>query len=37
VLLLPSEKSRQLARAQTKARYKEAREFRELAREIKET
>lgn len=36
VLLLPSEKSRQLAELQAKASHKLAREFRELAEKVKE-
>ena len=35
-LLLPSEKSRQLAQLQVKASYKQAKEFRELAQKVKE-
>ena len=34
-LLLPSEKSRQLAQLQVKASYKQAKEFRELAQKVK--
>jgi len=34
---LPSEKSRELARLQAKARHKQAKEFRELAQKIHET
>ena len=36
VLLLPSEKSRQLAELQAKASHKLAREYRELAGKVKE-
>ena len=36
VLILPSEKSRQLAELQAKASHKLAREFRELAEKVKE-
>jgi hypothetical protein len=36
VLLLPSEKSRQLAQVQVKASHKQAKEFRELAQKVKE-
>jgi hypothetical protein len=35
-LLLPSEKSRQLAQVQVKASHKQAKEFRELAQKVKE-
>jgi hypothetical protein len=35
-LRLPSEKSRQLAREQAKASHNRAKEFRELARKVKE-
>jgi hypothetical protein len=37
VPLLPNEKTRQLAREQIKANYKQAREFRDLAHKVKET
>ena len=37
VSLLPSEKSRQLAHLQIKASHKLAREFRELALQVKES
>jgi hypothetical protein len=37
VSLMPSEKSRQLAQLQVKASHKQAKEFRELAQQIKET
>jgi len=37
VSLLPSEKSRQLAQLQVKASHKLARDFRELAQEVKES
>ena len=37
VSLLPSEKSRQLAQLQIKARHKQAKEFRELAQKVKES
>jgi hypothetical protein len=37
VSLLPNEKSRQLAQLQAKASHKLAKEFRELAREVKES
>ena len=36
VSLLPNEKSRQLARLQTKASHKQAKDFRELAQIVKE-
>ena len=36
VLLLPSEKSRQLAQVKVKASRKQAKEFRELAQKVKE-
>jgi len=36
VPLLPSEKSRQLAEFQAKASHKQAKDFRELAQEVKE-
>jgi hypothetical protein len=36
VLLMPSEKSRQLAQLQVKACHKQAKEFRELAQPVKE-
>ena len=36
VLLLPSEKSRQLAHSQIKASHQQAKEFRELATKVKE-
>jgi hypothetical protein len=36
-LLLPSEKSRQLAQIQVKASHKQAKEFRELALKVKES
>jgi hypothetical protein len=35
--LLPSEKSRQIARLQVKDSYKQAKDFRELAQKIKES
>lgn len=34
VLLMPSEKSRQLAQLQVKASHKQAKEFRELAQQV---
>ena len=37
VLLMPSEKSRQLAQLQVKAGHKQAEEFRELAQKVKES
>jgi len=37
VSLLPNEKSRELAQLQVKASYKQAKEFRELAQQVKET
>jgi hypothetical protein len=37
VLLMPSEKSRQLAQLQVKASHKQAKEFRELAQQVKES
>ena len=37
VSLIPSEKSRQLAQLQVKASHKQAKEFRELAQEVKES
>jgi hypothetical protein len=37
VLLMPSEKSRQLAQLQVKASHKQATEFRELAQQVKES
>ena len=37
VLLMPSEKSRQLAQLQVKASHKQAEEFRELAQKVKES
>jgi hypothetical protein len=37
VLLIPSEKSRQLAQLQVKASHKQAKEFRELAQQMKES
>src|ERR1700676_3664872 len=37
VSLMPSEKSRQLAQLQVKASHKQAKEFRELAQEVKES
>jgi hypothetical protein len=37
VLLLPSEKSRQLAQVQVKASHKKVREFRAIAEQVKET
>jgi len=37
VSLLPSEKSRQLAHLQVKASHKQAKEFRELAQQVKES
>ena len=36
VLLLPNEKSRELAQFQAKASHKQAKEFRELAQKVKE-
>ena len=36
VSLLPSEKSRQLARLQVKASHKQSKDFRELAQKVKE-
>jgi hypothetical protein len=36
VLLLPGEKSRQLAQLQVKASHQQARELRELAQKVKE-
>ena len=36
-LILPSEKSRQIAQAQAKASHKQAKEFRELALQVKES
>jgi hypothetical protein len=36
VLLLPSEKSKQFARLQAKASYKQAKNFRDLAEKAKE-
>jgi hypothetical protein len=36
VLLLPNEKSRELAQFQRKASHKQAKEFRELAQRVKE-
>jgi hypothetical protein len=36
VALLPSENSRQLAQLQVKASHKQAKDFRELARKIRE-
>jgi hypothetical protein len=36
VSLLPTEKSRQLAQLQVKASHKQAKEFRELAQQVKE-
>jgi hypothetical protein len=36
VLLMPSEKPRQLAQLQVKASHKQAKEFRELAQQVKE-
>jgi hypothetical protein len=35
-LLMPSEKSRRLAQLQVKASHKQAKEFRELAQQVKE-
>jgi len=35
VLLMPSEKSRQLAQLQVKASHKQAKDFRELAQQVK--
>jgi hypothetical protein len=35
VLLMPSEKSRQLAHLQVKASHKQAKEFRDLAQQVK--
>jgi hypothetical protein len=37
VLLMPSEKSRQLAHLQVKASHKQAKELRELAQQVKES
>ena len=37
VTLLPTEKSRQLAQLQVKASHKQAKEFRELAQQAKES
>ena len=37
VLLMSSEKSRQLAQLQVKASHKQAKEFRELAQKVKES
>jgi hypothetical protein len=37
VMLIPSEKSRQLAQLQVKASHKQSREFRELAQQVKES
>jgi hypothetical protein len=37
VSLLPSEKSRQFAQLQVKASHKQAKEFRELAQQVKES
>jgi hypothetical protein len=37
VPLLPSEKSRQFAQEQIKASYKQAKAFRELAQQVKES
>ena len=37
VLLLPSQKSRQLAQLQIKASHKQAKDFRELAQKVKES
>jgi uncharacterized small protein (DUF1192 family) len=37
VALLPTEKSRQLAQLQVKASHKQAKEFRELAQQAKES
>jgi|HubBroStandDraft_1064217.scaffolds.fasta_scaffold89537_2 hypothetical protein len=36
VLLIPSEKSRQLAQLQVKASHRRAKEFRELAQQVKD-
>lgn len=36
VVLLPTEKSRQLAQLQVKASHQQAKEFRELAQKVKE-
>jgi hypothetical protein len=36
VLLMPSEKSRQLAQLQVKASHKQAKEFREPAQQVRE-
>jgi hypothetical protein len=36
ILLKPSDKSRQLAQLQVKASHKQAKEFRELAQQVKE-
>jgi len=37
VLLMPSEKSRQLAQLQVKSSHKQTKEFRELAQQVKES
>ncbi len=37
VSLMPSEKSRQLAQLQVKSSHKQAKEFRELAQQVKES
>jgi hypothetical protein len=37
VSVLPSEKSRELARLQVKASHKQAKEFRELAQKVQES
>ena len=37
VLLMPSEKSRQLAQLQVKASHKQSKEYRELAQQVKES
>jgi hypothetical protein len=36
-LLMPSEKSRELARLQVKASHKQSKEFRELAQQVKQS
>lgn len=37
VLLMPGEKSRQVAQLQVKASHKQAKEFRELAQQVEES
>jgi hypothetical protein len=37
VLLMPSEKSRQLVQLQVKTSHRQAKEFRELAQQVKES